>query len=109
MVKFGFEIQKTRVVDIDKVSKEDMAVLDEVVASHNRCIYCGACAATCSAGNFTSFNIRKIHTLYRRGEYKNLAKELEKCMLCGKCTLVCPRDVNLRGMIVQMRKSLAKK
>lgn len=27
-------------------------------------------------------------------------------MLCGKCTLVCPRDVNLRSLIIYMRRNI---
>jgi heterodisulfide reductase subunit C len=27
-------------------------------------------------------------------------------MLCGKCTLVCPRGVNLRALIINMRRVL---
>ncbi len=106
-MKFGFEIAKTRVIELDDTSRERLAHLTELVPSHEVCIYCGACAATCSAGSFTSFNIRKIHTMFRRGQYENLSNELEKCMLCGKCTLVCPRGVNLRNLIIQMRKIVA--
>ena len=32
-----------------------------------------------------------------------LAAELDKCMLCGKCSLVCPRGVNTRAVIMNMR------
>jgi heterodisulfide reductase subunit C len=70
---------------------------------------CGACTATCSAQQFTSFNIRKIKSLYQQAQYDKLAKELEKCMLCGKCTLVCPRGLNLRPIVMNMRKILNKK
>ena len=34
------------------------------------------------------------------------ADALDACMLCGKCTLVCPRGVNTRAMIMEMRKEL---
>ena len=38
------------------------------------------------------------------GQYESLGKELKKCMLCGKCTLVCPRGLALRPIIMTMRK-----
>ncbi len=107
MIKFGYEIAKTRVINLDKTTRNKVKALDEETPSHKRCIYCGACTATCSAGSFTSFNVRKIHTSFRRGQWDTLPKELEKCMLCGKCTLVCPRGINLRNMVIQMRKQIA--
>lgn len=44
--------------------------------------------------------------MFRRGNTEGLAEELRKCMLCGKCVLVCPRGVNLRQLIINMRKML---
>jgi heterodisulfide reductase subunit C len=29
-----------------------------------------------------------------------------KCMLCGKCQLVCPRGVNLRNLILSIHTAL---
>lgn len=43
------------------------------------------------------------------GQLGGLDKELAKCMLCGKCTLVCPRGLNLRPIIMNMRKLLTTK
>jgi heterodisulfide reductase subunit C len=64
---------------------------------------CGACSATCSAGNHTDFNFRLSHLMYRRGQFEGLASELDKCMLCGKCKMVCPRGVNTRAVVYNMR------
>ena len=52
------------------------------VPSISACIECGGCTATCTAGNFTEFNIRKIQMLMRRGENKICFEHLHKCMLC---------------------------
>ena len=38
---------------------------------------------------------------------KDMEKMLGSCMLCGKCTLVCPRGVNLRSLIINMRQILS--
>ena len=45
------------------------------------CIGCGGCTATCTAGNLTDFNFRKLHTLVRRGEYQGVYEQMNKCML----------------------------
>ena len=77
-----------------------------VMVDETRCIACGSCTATCTAGNLTKFNVRKLQTLVRRGEYAGVRKELEKCMLCGKCRLVCPRGINIRGLVQKLKKEL---
>ncbi|MCF0207137.1 MAG: 4Fe-4S dicluster domain-containing protein [Bacteroidales bacterium] len=106
MKKFGYSISQARTIDLDKVDFSLLNNLNAVVPTFMVCINCGACTATCSAQQFTDFNIRKVKTLFMQGQYENLAKDLTKCMLCGKCTLVCPREVNLRNSVVNMRKVL---
>lgn len=103
MPDFGFNIQKARSENLDAGAKRKYLELIQKVPSFKRCFQCGCCSATCSARQFTDFNIRRVHTMLRRGNTEGLASELRKCMLCGKCTLVCPRGVNLRQMIVTMR------
>lgn len=71
------------------------------------CIACGSCVATCTAGNLTSFNFRKVHTLVRRGEYKGAFTEMNKCMLCGKCRLSCPRGINTREVVMLIKRELS--
>jgi len=105
MVNFGFQINQGRTINLD-MDRAPLKQLEEAVTSFRRCIRCGACSATCSAAQFTEFNIRKIHTTFRSGMYKEVAEALNPCMLCGKCTLVCPRGVNLRSLVVNMRKIL---
>lgn len=41
---------------------------------------------------------------FSRGRYEGLSEQLDHCMLCGKCLLVCPRGVNIRALIMNMRK-----
>ena len=106
MNKFGFAIKTPRSENMDKVSLERYHMLLDREPSFKRCFQCGCCSATCSARQFTEFSIRRVHTSFRRGEYAGLDEELQKCMLCGKCTLVCPRGVNLRSLIINMRQIL---
>ncbi len=70
------------------------------------CMSCGGCTATCSAGNLVTFNVRRIGLSLRRGETDILAEEIHKCMFCGKCTLVCPRDINIRNVILLIKKCI---
>ena len=103
---FGFSISKPRVIDVDtnnlKKSNEILVALPELQS----CIGCGACTASCTAGNLTSYNFRKVHTLVRRGEYAGAYEEMNKCMLCGKCRLLCPRGINTRRVVMLIKKCL---
>jgi len=108
MNNFGFAIPKPRTIEVKDSVQDQLQLLEKRVPSFKRCIKCGGCTATCSAGHFTPFNIRKALALYQWSEFDNLENELQKCMLCGKCTLVCPRGVNLRDLIINLRKILSK-
>lgn len=106
-MNWGYSVNLTRAVDLDR---NDMGYARQLLRDYpelQTCIGCGNCTATCTAGNLTPFNLRKTHTLVRRGEYKKVATELDKCMLCGKCRLVCPRGINTRQIVLTIRKHLA--
>ncbi len=109
MADFGFSVKKRRTIEIEKAELSKYAHLLELVPSYKSCIGCGGCTASCTARQFTDFNIRKTHYFFRRGQYDALEQELQKCMLCGKCILVCPRGVNLRSLIINMRQTLSNK
>jgi len=108
MTNFGFHINQGRTINLD-ADRAPLRDLEKMVGSFRRCIRCGSCTATCSASQFTDFNIRKIHTIFCAGIYNGLDEALKSCMLCGKCTLVCPRGVNLRSLVVNLRKILKEK
>ncbi len=103
MKNWGYKILQPRALDFDVIDLETYNRLLEKVPSARRCLMCGACTATCSANLHIDFNLRKTHLLFSRGQFDGLANELDKCMLCGKCKLVCPRGVNTRALINNMR------
>ena len=72
------------------------------MSSSKLCIGCGGCTAGCTAGALTEFNIRRLQMLAKRGEEREARERLGRCMLCGKCLLVCPRGVETRKMILSM-------
>jgi heterodisulfide reductase subunit C len=108
MSKFGFSIQETRSIDFEQFDGRLLEYVLEHEPSFRVCLSCGGCTATCSAGNLIDFNVRKMNMLIRRGETEGLEKEINKCMLCGKCMLVCPRGINIRNVIMLIKKGIRK-
>lgn len=99
---WGYNISESRSIQYDKNDKRMAETIAREVPSSKLCIGCGGCTAGCTTGNLTDFNIRKIQMLMKRGEDKEAREQLSKCMLCGKCMLVCPRGVETRKMILAM-------
>jgi len=97
---------ETRAIDFGQIDGRLLKYVLKHESSFLVCLSCGGCTATCSAGNLIDFNIRKMSLLLRRGETENLEKEINKCMLCGKCILVCPRGINIRNVIMLIKKGI---
>jgi len=104
MADFGYASVKSGKTDLDIVSNALAKCISEAEPGFNLCIACGSCVATCSAGRFTRFGFRELIHRIKRGEEKLMIAEAEKCMLCGKCTLVCPRNINTRNIVLLVRK-----
>jgi heterodisulfide reductase subunit C len=108
MEKFGFSISKGRQIDYDSNNRRLAEFIFEKEPSFRLCIECGGCSATCTTGNFTGFSLRELNILIKRGENDQVRQNLRKCMLCGKCILVCPRGVNTRNIVVLAKNALQK-
>jgi heterodisulfide reductase subunit C len=105
MTEFGFSIHEDLMIDQNKLSPIYEAVLEKV-PSISTCISCGSCSGTCISSDQTGYGFRKLIVLLRNGKYKQLEKALEYCQFCGKCSLVCPRGINTRKAILEMKKYL---
>jgi heterodisulfide reductase subunit C len=108
MDRFGYSISKGRQIDYDANSRHIAEFIFEKEPSFRVCIECGGCTATCTTGNFTSFSLRELQILLKRGENEEVRENIKKCMLCGKCTLVCPRGVNTRNVVTLARQAFQK-
>jgi len=108
MEKFGFTISRGRQIDYDANNRFVAEYIRDREPSFRLCIECGCCSATCTTGNFTRFSLRELQILIRRGENDQVRENIKKCMLCGKCTLVCPRGVNTRNVVTLAREAFQK-
>ncbi len=106
MINFGYTPLVSNLHDLDTVDRSLEKQIVELDPSFNLCIACGSCAATCTTARFTDFSFRNLCHRIRRGEVNQAIEESEKCMLCGKCTLICPRNVNTRNIIALIRKAV---
>jgi heterodisulfide reductase subunit C len=106
MNKFGYTKLNSGAVDLDKANFDVAQKVTAQEFSFTFCISCGSCAATCSAGNFTEYNLRKIQLMVKRGEVELLREIITRCMLCGKCQMVCPKGVCTRNVVLQVSKLL---
>jgi len=108
MEKFGFTISKGRQIDYEANDRFIAEYVNKREPSFRTCIECGGCSATCTTGNFTRFSLRELNILLKRGENDMVREQIKKCMLCGKCILVCPRGVNTRNVIMLVREAFQK-
>jgi heterodisulfide reductase subunit C len=108
MDKFGYTISKQRIIDYDANDRRIADYILEREKSFRMCIECGGCSATCTTGNFSSFSLRELQILIKRGENEKPREKIKQCMLCGKCILVCPRGVNTRNVVFLARQAFMK-
>ncbi len=108
MDRFGFSISKGRQIDFESNDRSLAEYICENEPSFRLCIECGGCTATCTTGNFTQFSLRELNIMIRRGENDQIYSSIKRCMLCGKCILVCPRGVNTRNVVTLVKKMLQK-
>ena len=81
MINFGFSISKPRAIDIDRNNLRKSNEIIREMPELQACIGCGSCTASCTAGNLTEFNFRKVHTLVRRGEYQGAYTQTRRFLI----------------------------
>ena len=102
MMDFGFKLSPSSAVNLDQVDLDLYERLAALEPDVRICMACGSCGATCTASPFTGMSVRKVILDLQRGKEKEAAKLLSGCMLCGKCTMVCPRGINTRHLILSL-------
>lgn len=102
MTDFGFKLSPSSAIDLDKVDRSLYRRLAELEPDLRICMACGSCSAACTAAPYTGMSVRKVILALERGKEKEAARMLSGCMLCGKCTMVCPRGINTRHLILSL-------
>ena len=129
MIDFGFGLSKSSTVRLDEVDLTLYRELEKLEPDVRICMGCGSCSATCTAAPWSGMSVRKVILALQRvepqrtmsppehvihvlcapegtpsavGALQNIEKMLSACMLCGKCSMVCPRGINTRHLILSL-------
>lgn len=99
MEKFGYTLNPSSRIDLDKADTTKFAALASIEPDVLKCMACGSCTASCTAGKFVKSSLRSAILALQNGNEPDAHLLLKGCLLCGKCTLVCPRGINTRHLI----------
>jgi len=99
MSGFGFNISKSSTIEYKPEDFQLANIIEENEPTSRLCISCGSCSATCTGSEFAKLRMHYIHLYVKRNLTDKIREELQNCMFCGKCQLVCPRGVNNRNII----------
>ncbi|MBQ6286495.1 MAG: 4Fe-4S dicluster domain-containing protein [Bacteroidales bacterium] len=109
MVDFGFGLVPSSRINLDLFDKgkyEELAALEPDVRI---CMACGSCTAVCTAGKFEPTSLREAIEDIKNARADKALQMLEPCQLCGKCSMVCPRGINTRHLILSINKIYSEK
>jgi heterodisulfide reductase subunit C len=101
---FGYSLTPSSRIDLDKTDKTLFERLSAMEPDVKKCMACGSCTASCSAGKFAVTSLRQSILNLQNGKIQDALNVLESCMLCGKCTMICPRGINTRNLILSINK-----
>ncbi|MEF9931492.1 MAG: 4Fe-4S dicluster domain-containing protein [Bacteroidales bacterium] len=104
MKNFGYGLAPSSIIELDKVDNAKFKELIALEPDVLKCMACGSCTASCTAGNFTRTSVRSAILAIRNGQNETALSLLKGCMLCGKCTMICPRAINTRHLIISICK-----
>jgi len=104
MMDFGFTINKSSRIDLDRFDKAGFDKLAKIEPDVRKCMACGSCTASCSAGQFHRTSVRSAILSIQNAKENEAVELLKGCMLCGKCQMTCPRGINIRHLILSILK-----
>lgn len=104
MAKFGYTLTPSSRVDLGLFNKEKWNKLVAHEPDVLKCMACGSCTASCTAGKFTKTSLRSAILYLQNGQEKQALEYVQSCLLCGKCIMVCPRAINTRNLLLSINK-----
>lgn len=108
MIDFGFSVSPSSRINLDSVDRKSFAALAKLEPDVLKCMACGSCSASCTASQFEPTSVRRAILSLQNGQAEQALDLLKGCMMCGKCTMVCPRGINTRHLIISIQKIYGK-
>ena len=108
MVDFGFGLVPSSRINLDLFDREKFGELAALEPDVRKCMACGSCTAVCTAGQFVQTSLRAAIEELHNGHPDKALGLLKSRQLCGKCSMVCPRGINTRHLILSISKVYAK-
>ena len=108
MANFGYTLTKSSRIDLDKRDLDKWDALVSLEPDVLKCMACGSCTASCSAGKFTKTSLRSAILYLQNGQQEQALEFIQSCLLCGKCLMVCPRAINTRHLLLSISKIYGK-
>lgn len=108
MIQFGYKIQTDRQIDFNSNNFRVLKFVRAGEPSIDWCMSCGTCASACTAAVSTSYSLRGLILLARRGMEEDILESVYRCRFCGKCINACPRGVNTRNIVYLMQLAATK-
>ena len=108
MAIFGYSLTKSSRINLNDRNLEKWNKLVKMEPDVLKCMACGSCTASCTAGKFTKTSLRSAILYLQNGQEKEAMEYIQSCLLCGKCFMVCPRAINTRHLLLSISKIYSK-
>lgn len=106
MKQFGFTTLKKNSVNIYQTDKSLWQEMQTIAPEIKGCLSCGACAAACPI-NSASNNLSIRKTIIEMNRGIDISSSINKCQMCNRCSLVCPKGLNTRRVFFELLKKRA--
>ena len=80
---FGYSLSPSSRIDLDLFDRNRFNTLAEIEPHVLKCMACGSCTATCTAGKYAKNSLRSAILYLQNGQDKQALEYLKPCMLCG--------------------------
>lgn len=80
-------------------------IIDKIQNIADKCLDCKLCMKECVMLNDYTYSPKNLFQEYAKRGYMEMPKEIAySCNMCNQCTMVCPKDLDLKDVFMDMRR-----
>lgn len=84
-------------------------IVEKIQNIAEKCLDCKLCMKECVMLNNYTNSPKELFQEYMKKGYMEMPKEIAySCNMCNQCTMVCPKDLDLKDVFMDMRKEYVK-